>query len=389
MYVGSQATGTEKGDRISSRLASGAAANPIRWLLTFFLGVFGVLAGYRLWMETASYYQDLSTGARNLNAGAFVTVGGLVGLALGPLLARLFLRLLDRVIDELGRVSLQEIILGSVGLVFGLIISFFVSLQLTWIPWSMIPRLGELLGPLLIVINTIFWAYLGVYFGTRMAVLRSLGELFSQGAGQTGATTPAPVSRLLDTSVIVDGRVTDIMRTGFLDGAILVPRFVLEELQQIADSADANKRNRGRRGLDVLHSLRQESGIEIVDKDYPEGGTDSKLVRLAQEMGADLITTDYNLNKVAQLQGIRVLNVNELANAVKQVLLPGEEVEVTILKEGKGAGQGVAYLDDGTMIVVEEARRHVGHKIRAEVTSVLQTAAGKMIFARSRANERG
>ncbi|MHB2019082.1 MAG: TRAM domain-containing protein [Candidatus Xenobia bacterium] len=369
-------------DPRSTPKPSGSRSSPIHWILTFFFAVFGALAGHRLWLSQDSYYQDLSDSARSLNAGAFVLVGLLVGLVVAPWVARLFLLLVDRLVDEMQKLSLQEIILGSVGLIFGLIISFFISLQLTWIPWGLIPHLGELLGPMLIVINTVFWGYLGGFFGTRIAVVRSFGELFSQGANPQSWGRP---SRVLDTSVIVDGRIHDIIKSGFLDGNIIVPGFVLEELQQIADSADAIRRNRGRRGLDLLHALRKEHGIQILEKDYPEGSTDLKLVKLAAELKASLVTTDFNLNKVAQLQGVRVLNLNELANAVKQVLLPGEELEATILREGKGAQQGVAYLEDGTMIVVEEGRRHIGHKVKVEVTSVLQTAAGKMVFARHRA----
>ena len=189
---------------------------------------------------------------------------------------------------------------------------------------------------------------------------------------------------MLDTSAIVDGRITDITKAGFLEGTLLVPRFVLNELQQIADSADALKRNRGRRGLDVLHNLRNDPGIQISDKDYDEVGVDGKLIKLSQEINGALITTDFNLNKVASVQGVRVLNINELANAVKQVVLPGETLEVSILKEGKESGQGIAYLDDGTMIVVEDGRKHIGELAQIEVTSVIQTVAGKMIFGRTR-----
>jgi uncharacterized protein YacL len=194
-----------------------------------------------------------------------------------------------------------------------------------------------------------------------------------------------PSYKLLDTSVIIDGRIADICETGFLEGTLLIPVFVLEELQHIADSADALKRVRGRRGLDILQKIRQESRmkVKITEEDFediPE--VDSKLVQLAQQVGGKIITNDFNLNKVAQLRGVEVLNINALSNAVKPVVIPGENMQVSIVKSGKEAGQGVAYLEDGTMIVVENGNRYMGENIEVEVTSALQTAAGRMIFAK-------
>ena len=191
--------------------------------------------------------------------------------------------------------------------------------------------------------------------------------------------------KVLDTSVIIDGRVADICKTGFLEGTLVVPHFVLRELQQIADSADSAKRNRGRRGLDVLEKIKGVPGVtvQIVEKDYPDvKEVDLKLIELAKEMAAKIVTNDFNLNKVSQLRGVEVLNINELANALKPVVLPGETMKVFILKEGKEYNQGVAYLDDGTMVVVDNARRMIGKTIATQVTSVLQTTAGKMIFGR-------
>ena len=191
--------------------------------------------------------------------------------------------------------------------------------------------------------------------------------------------------KILDTSVIIDGRVADVCETGFVDGIILVPQFVLRELQQVADSADALKRNRGRRGLDILQRIQKISGIEvqIVEKDFTNiQEVDLKLIELAKEMKAKIVTNDFNLNKVAQLQDVFVLNINELANSLKPIVLPGEIMKVFILKEGKEYSQGVAYLDDGTMVVVDHARKMIGKTIDISVTSVLQTTAGKMIFGR-------
>jgi uncharacterized protein YacL len=191
--------------------------------------------------------------------------------------------------------------------------------------------------------------------------------------------------KILDTSVIIDGRIADVHETGFLEGTLVVPQFVLRELQQVADSTDSIKRNRGRRGLDILQRIQKKSGVnvEIVETDFPDvREVDLKLIELARQLGGKIVTNDFNLNKVAQLRGVDVLNINELANALKPVVLPGESMKVFILKEGQEQNQGVAYLDDGTMVVVDNARRMIGKTIETLVTSVLQTTAGKMIFGR-------
>ncbi len=200
-----------------------------------------------------------------------------------------------------------------------------------------------------------------------------------------GETGPQRRHKVLDTSVIIDGRIADVCETGFLDGTLLVPQFVLKELQLVADSPDSLKRNRGRRGLDILQKIQKMSGVdvEISDVDFAEPReVDLKLIELARSLGGKIVTTDFNLNKVAQLRGVEVLNINELANALKPVVLPGEFMKVFILKEGKEYNQGVAYLDDGTMVVVDNARKLIGRMIDVVVTSVLQTTAGKMIFGR-------
>ena len=197
--------------------------------------------------------------------------------------------------------------------------------------------------------------------------------------------------KILDTSVIIDGRVADICQTGFLEGTIVIPQFVLEELQHIADSSDVLKRNRGRRGLDILNRIQKELAIkvEIYEGDFEEiSEVDSKLVKLAKITNGILVTNDFNLNKVCELQNVSVLNINDLANAVKPVVLPGEELTVQVIKDGKEYHQGVAYLDDGTMIVVEEGREYIGKRIEVLVTSVLQTSAGRMIFAKPKLLEK-
>lgn len=225
------------------------------------------------------------------------------------------------------------------------------------------------------------------YFGTMLGSRYGKERI----ASATKVTEPAgahgPHSKILDTSVIIDGRVSDLCETGFLEGAFLVPQFILNELQHIADSSDSLKRARGRRGLDILNKIQKmvDIDVRIVDDDFPQvREVDSKIVLLAKKVGAKVITNDLNLNKVAELQGVRVLNINELCNALRPVVLPGETIRVFVLKEGKEAGQGVAYLDDGTMIVVDNAKRCIGRNVDVIVTSVLQTTAGRMIFTKLR-----
>jgi uncharacterized protein YacL len=244
---------------------------------------------------------------------------------------------------------------------------------------------------------TLFILFLMVYVG--LVVGANKGDLLNLAAlgGIFGNERPSKqVYKILDTSVIIDGRISDICDTGFLDGILVIPHFVLRELQQVADSADGLKRNRGRRGLDILQKIQKSSEVTVqfVENDYPAvREVDMKLIELAKEFDASIVTNDFNLNKVAQLRGVDVLNINELTNALKPVYLPGEIMKVFILKEGKEFNQGIAYLDDGTMVVVDNARKMIGKTVDSSVTSVLQTTAGKMIFGRYEEkrdqNERG
>jgi uncharacterized protein YacL len=223
--------------------------------------------------------------------------------------------------------------------------------------------------------------YLGLVIGARKGEWLEPSNLI----GLFRATGPRKRYRILDTSVIIDGRVADICETGFLDGTLVVPQFVLKELQLVADSSDSMKRNRGRRGLDILQKIQKMAGVDVTisDVDFPEiREVDLKLIELARTLQGKIVTNDFNLNKVAHLRGVEVLNINELANSLKPVVLPGEGMRVFILKEGKEYNQGVAYLDDGTMVVVDNARKMIGKTIDVVVTSVLQTTAGKMIFGR-------
>ena len=230
---------------------------------------------------------------------------------------------------------------------------------------------------------------LGAYLGATVALRRRsdldglTAKLFSRGS-------KSELDKVLDTSVIIDGRIADICETGFVDGTLIVPQFVLRELQQVADSGDALKRNRGKRGFDVLQRLQRNPKVtvKIEDLDFPHiGEVDRKLIEVAKALGGKVLTNDYNLNKVSELSGVPVLNINELANSLKPVVLPGELMQVRVLKEGKEAGQGVGYLDDGTMVVVDHGKKYLGQIVDVMVTSVLQTTAGRMIFTRLREDE--
>jgi len=296
----------------------------------------------------------------------------LLGLIAGFLLAALTL-LLEK---GLKKIPLRNLLGSFIGLILAILIAnlfsnvfFFNLLNHQQI---VLPLLGALYG---------VCGYMGLRIGFKKGEEIHLPgwKLFSKNA------PPSENAKILDTSVIIDGRIADIAETGFIEGAFIIPQFILNELQHIADSSDSIKRTRGKRGLEVLHHLQKQAGVDvrIMDRDYPTiKEVDSKLIELAKEVRGKIITNDSNLNKVAELQGIEVLNINELANSLKPVVLPGEEINVKILKEGKEMGQGVAYLDDGTMIVVDNGRRQMGKTIDVTVTSVLQTPAGRMIFAR-------
>lgn len=353
-------------------------AKLIRGMFYCIFAVFGGLCGYNVALQSQKFYSALNGMPLYTNFAALILLGILVGIILAPLLANLMIRSVDAVAVGLQKLSLQEVLMGSAGLLFGLIVAFFINLALQAINFSKIPFVGDYLGPFLIVLTTVFFSFLGAFFGSRLVFIHSFRNLLETG-------TAAPWGRsyfILDTSVIIDGRICDVCEAGFLEGTLVVPQFVLNELQRVADSEDAQKRNRGRRGLDILHKLRQHPGLHIEKKDFEETAVDSKLIRLAQDLKLPLLTTDYNLHKVASLQNIRVLNINELASAMKPVVLPGEEIPVKLIRDGKEAGQGVGFLEDGTMVVVEKGRRHVGERVFVEVTSIVQNNAGKMIFGR-------
>jgi uncharacterized protein YacL len=306
--------------------------------------------------------------------------GALVGVVLVPPAQRIFETELHQVERAIDRLAPGELVGGAIGLVTGLVVAFLIKSVLLEVGPSLGPAGGYIVIALYLVLS-LFAAFLGVRVGAKQRVA------LTRVAGTAGAAGGEP--KLLDTSVIIDGRVLDIVRSGFIEGPLLLPRFVLRELQLVADSGDPLKRTRGRRGLELLRKLQETAPIEIVERDPEEiAEVDAKLVRLAQERGAKLITNDYNLNRVALVEGVTVLNINELANAVKPVLLPGDELRVAVIREGREVHQGVGYLDDGTMIVVENGRRLIGETVDVNVTSALQTNAGRMIFARPRKAER-
>jgi len=358
----------------------------IRILISFL----GAILGTTSYLSLEKFFPQLSFGIENV-----YLVGLVAGLLVGILFylispwffnkVRRFVKILD---TEISKYPQTDILLGVVGLIVGLVIAYLIVGGL----------FGSISGMPLIktILSIIIYIFMG-YIGVKIT-LKSREDLFNisklsrlssslgkDKSGKKDNTTKSIPPKVLDTSVIIDGRIADICRTGFVEGKLIIPKFVLNELQHIADSSDDLKRVRGRRGLDILNIIQKELDIEveITEQDFddiPE--VDSKLLKLAQVMNGKVVTNDYNLNKVAQFQGVEVLNINELANAVKPVAIPGEEMVAQVVKEGKESNQGVAYLDDGTMIVVEGGRKHIGETINVLVTSVLQTSAGRMIFGK-------
>lgn len=318
-------------------------------------------------LRTAILLMFVVTGyfidAKSNNGMYGIILGGSLGLV--ALAAEIFLK----------KVRIGAIIGGILGISLGLL-----SADLLLLPLK--PLLGQDIASVSFVLMSLF-GYGGLLLGVSKGKDISITDIFRFFRGQSIEEN----LKILDTSVIIDGRIVDVCESGFLEGGFILPQFILQELQYIADSPDSIKRARGRRGLDVLHKIQKMSQItvRIVDEDFPKiKEVDTKLVALAKLMNAKVITNDFNLNKVAQLQGVSVLNINELANSLKPVVLPGESMKVFILKEGKEYNQGVAYLDDGTMVVIENARKLIGKHADVTVTSVLQTTAGRMIFSKTK-----
>ncbi|MGD9678236.1 MAG: PIN/TRAM domain-containing protein [Vulcanibacillus sp.] len=282
-------------------------------------------------------------------------------------------------------IPIVDLLFGIIGLILGLVVATLLSTSVDNIP------VVKFFLPILLAVLLGYFGF-KVGYNKREELVSILSfNIFSKDKGVKKELALKYENKILDTSVIIDGRIADICKTGFIDGKLIIPGFVLEELQHIADSADTLKRNRGRRGLDILNKIRKELDISVViyEGDFEEvQEVDSKLVKLAKKLEGKVVTNDYNLNKVCELQGVPVLNINDLSNAVKPIVLPGEEMNVQVIKDGKEHNQGIAYLDDGTMIVVEGGREYINHHIDVLVTSVLQTSAGRMIFAKPKLLEK-
>jgi uncharacterized protein YacL len=341
--------------------------------IEFFFRLFGmvilIVGGGFLGIRLA----DLASGDREQWASLFASLGALTGLILTPYLTTRPVRAFRKTLSRLPATTLSA---SMIGLIVGLIIGALASLPLSLLPAPF--------GTFLPFLGAIFFCYLSVtlFIMRQDDLFAMFGDRFSRSLPSTPAEEKTV---LLDTSVIIDGRIVDVAATGFLQSTMLVPRFVLNELQYIADSSEPIRHQRGRRGLEVLNRLKKDprTPLRITDLDVEEAhSTDEKLVILGKQLHCPILTNDYNLNRVAELQGVQVLNLNDLANAIKAIFLPGELLSVDILQEGKEPGQGVGYLEDGTMVVVDEGRKYIDRTVSVVVTKVLQTSAGRMIFAR-------
>lgn len=373
-----------------------------------FRGLFtllGALVGYEffvlcqyLMIQTDSTGQNfaLTSTEETWFAAFFVIIFGVIFYRIAPALTRQSRKVADNIGNDLQSVAPNDLVGGTVGLIIGLIIAFLLTqiyqtviiqkslyLTITISIYTVLGFLGAVVGSK--KISELLTMTMG-----RKNVPQAKNAAEENGYGYNAKDKKSTrVPKILDTSVIIDGRILEIMKTGFLEGPIVIPEFVLVELRHIADSSDGLKRNRGRRGLDILNKIQVEYGIEIYNtdsekalKEIPE--VDVKLLKLAQIMKGKVVTNDFNLNKVAVIKGVAVLNINELANALKPMVIPGESMTVTLIKQGKDRSQAIAYLDDGTMIVVEDGRRLIGQTVEIVVTSVLQTAAGRMIFGKTK-----
>lgn len=331
---------------------------------------------------------NLSSNPWINNPYVSVAIGAIFLFLLSFLLSDYCVKFINWMEEVLFKLPAADLFFGTLGMIVGLIIAYFIGFAIERIELLVVSEF-------LPILMSVILGYLGFRVGFNKR--EELSQMFSKSNASAKkksadlSTSPSsdselkPIYKLLDTSVIIDGRIADISSTGFIEGVLVVPQFVLTELQHIADSSDTLKRTRGRRGLDILKKLQDERAttVEITEEDFEDvHEVDLKLVRLAKKMNAQILTNDFNLNKVCELHHVQVLNINDLANAVKPVVIPGEDMQVIIIKDGKEHNQGVAYLDDGTMIVVEGGRSYIGQSISVTVTSVLQTSAGRMIFAK-------
>ncbi|MDO4870367.1 MAG: PIN domain nuclease [Bacillota bacterium] len=369
-------------------------------LKKFFRGILtivGLVVGYGMYqllvylcgLNGYDLENSLGTAEKAFVVVTLVFIFGLIFYKLFPVFTRGGRKAATNLESDLSNTSVNDLISATIGLIIGLIVAFLISRGV--FSSIEIPVLNIILN----ILSFVIFGGLGIIVANSKAkeitslwlTSRKISSVGGRGGKQKTDATP----KIFDTSVIIDGRISDIMKTGFIEGPIVIPEFVLVELRHIADSSDSLKRNRGRRGLDVLNKIQSEYGIEIYNTteekaldEIPE--VDVKLLKLAQIMNGKVVTNDFNLNKVAGIKGVPVLNINELANTLKPVVLPGEEMLISLVKEGKERSQAVAYLDDGTMIVVEDGRKFIGQTMKVTVTSVLQTSAGRMIFAKPAGN---
>ena len=376
-------------------------------LLRIALAIIGALIGYGISIgakyllihSDSSYEAYFKSNHQYFIAAIISLLFAIMFYRLAPLISRQSVKVAGKIEDDLQGVSGNDILAGAIGLIFGLIIAFFIT-----------QIFASITNQYLYVIITLIVYMIMGFIGAVVANKKGK-EIISQmfiarrNSDATQNTNPAQATRfsvggkgrkqsnvipkILDTSVIIDGRIAEIIKTGFLEGPIVIPEFVLVELRHIADSSDSLKRTRGRRGLDILNRIQSDYGIDIYNtesekglKEIPE--VDVKLLKLAQIMGGKVVTNDFNLNKVARINGVDVLNINELANTLKPVVIPGEKMTVTPVKQGNDSQQSIAYLDDGTMVVLEDGKNYIGKTREITVTSVLQTSAGRMIFGRVR-----
>lgn len=352
----------------------------IRWVFLAFSSICGILAGWNTFLFTSPMFKEFSKGAQAVNAAAFIIAGLTISAAIGSICSDFITKTTESITKKILAMPYRQLAGTSAGIAAGLLISSMAAYILSAIPFDLLP-FGRYIYALSVMLITIFSCYISAYLGARI-----IGK-----APVSAKILKSPKGldmfwgnkhKILDTSVIIDGRIQEIAKTGFIEGTLLIPRFVLTELQALADSGDDIKRAKGRRGLDLLEEMKKDSAIEIAESDYGELPVDDKLIKLASEIQAPLLTMDFNLNKVAKVQGIDVLNINDLSNALKPSIVPGEIMKATVIKEGKEQGQGVAYMPNGTMIVIENGRKHIGEEIVIEATSCIQTSAGKMIFAK-------
>lgn len=361
----------------------------LKRIVHLFFAVIGIVLGYQFAPELFSWIKLDTNPFSHPIFGA--VLGGSLFILATSWVADYVVTMIKWCEEKLLKTPFSDVLAGAFGMVAGLIIAYLMAPAIALIP---------VVGSVVQFFASVLLGYMGYrfFFSKREDFMNFFAGRFGRDKekdkdkDKKGEEKLRPGdAKILDTSVIIDGRIADIVKTGFLDGVLIIPSFVLEELQHIADSSDVLKRNRGRRGLDILNKIQKELKIkvQVLEIDFDDiQEVDSKLVRLAKQIHGKVVTNDFNLNKVCELQGVLVLNINDLANAVKPVVLPGEEIHVQVIKDGKEYNQGVGYLDDGTMIVVEGGREFIGTRLEVLVTSVLQTSAGRMIFAKPKMLER-